>query len=287
MKICAYLAILLLTGFISCSENASQKTGGVQAPAEEVSAYRFTDLSAVTDIKKLLCQNWEHKEDAEDAAASGGGGSMEVPYRGMSFFADGSITENPRDNIRFGKWEYNDEKKLIDIVYDKGAKAHYKIGAIGPRQMILLNLADKSKTEYKSDAQAQMIPAEDPFYYTNNQWRIKPAHSETDSSIKLRVKQAVDFYAKFLNDNAGRGGNIISFVGLPTCFKWYSGGISITGQSKLEAKWINCFYNKDEAIKAQQMLEKIISKKYKWNKAETNWVKQSADVLWQMKDSLR
>ena len=287
MKILPVICFALTIFMSACNENALQKEDKVQAPEEDTSAPIFADLSKVTDIKKLLCQDWENKEDAEDAAASGGGGSMEMPYRGLSLFEDGSVTESPRDRMRFGKWKFDAEKKLVDVEFNDPTNKHFKIGAIGPKQLILLNLADKTKTEYKADGLSQLSSTNDPFHHTNNQWRIKPSHAESDSAIKFRVKQVLDFYAKFLKDNAARGGNIISFVGLPTCFKWYKGGISITNKNKLESSWINCFYNKEDAIKGQQMLEKIISKKYKWNKEEYNWVKQSADVLQQMKDTLR
>jgi hypothetical protein len=130
------------------------------------------------------------------------------------------------------------------------------------------------------------VPEQNPFHPENNLWRVKPARAEPDSALKLRTKRAVDFYAKFFADNAARNGNVISFVGLPSCFKWYRGGISVMGQEKLEEKWIGCFYNKQQAIEAQQLLEGIISKKYKWKKQEANWVKQSADVLRQMRDTL-
>ncbi len=282
-----FIIMLAITGACNSNNNASKNNGEVQAPAEDVVTTTLTDLSAATDIKKLLCQNWEHKEDAEDAAASGGGGSMEMPYRGISFFNDGTVTENPRDRIRVGKWTMNDETKIIRLEFNGGVTVQYKLGAIGPKQLVLLNMADKKKTEYRSDAWAQIAPADDPFYPDNNEWRKKPTRSETDSEIKSRVKQAVLFYAKFLKDNAGRGGNSISFVGLPTCFKWYRGGISVVGKDKLEDKWINCFYNKEQAIKGQQLIDEIITKKYKWNKEESNWVMQSADVLRQMYDTLR
>jgi len=50
---------------------------------------------------------------------------------------------------------------------------------------------------------------------------------------------------------------------------------------------MGCFYNKDQAIQGQQLLENSISKKYNWNRSETKWVRQSADVLRQMADSLK
>ena len=80
---------------------------------------------------------------------------------------------------------------------------------------------------------------------------------------------------------------IVSFWGLPSCFKWYGGAIYLKKEDELKENWINCFYNKEQALTAQAMLESIISKKYQWDKEETNWVKQSSGVVKQMYDTLR
>ncbi len=281
--------ILIVTFFTiivsACNDNA--KITEADAPKKDSIASTLTDLSAATDIKKLLCQNWENKEDAEDAASSGGGDGLEMPYRGFSFFEDASVVENPRDKIKFGKWTLDEVNKTINIEYNSGGKAQLKIVAIGAKQMILMKQGDTKKVEYKADAKMQPNPADDPFHASNNQWRIKPARSESDSAIKQRTEQCVLFYSKFLADNANRSGTIISFVGFPTCFKWYRGGVSIKSAATVEEKWINCYYNKAEAMKGYDLLDRIIGKKYKWNKEEANWVKQSADVVHQMYDTLR
>jgi hypothetical protein len=282
-----YLLIATLFTIIAAGCNNNAKNTDADSPKKDSIVSTLTDLSASTDIKKLLCQNWENKEDAEDAALSGGGDGLELIYRGFSFFEDGSVVENPRDNIKFGKWTLDEASKTINIEYNKGGKSQYKIVAIGAKQMILMKQGDEKKVEYKADAKMQQNPADDPFHASNNQWRIKPVKPESDSAIKQRTEQCVLFYSKFLADNANRGGNIISFVGFPTCFKWYRGGVSIKSAETLEEKWINCYYNKAQAMKAYAMLDEIIGKKYKWNKEEANWVKQSADVVRQMYDTLR
>jgi hypothetical protein len=281
---------LLFATFITiiaagCNNNATNAEA--DTAQKDTLVNTLTDLSASTDIKKLLCQNWENKEDAEDAALSGGGEGLELLYRGFSFFEDASVVENPRDKIKFGKWTLDEANKTINIEYNKGGKSQYKIVAIGAKQMILMNPKDQKKVEYKADAKVQQNPTDDPFHASNNQWRIKPTKEESDSAIKQRTEQCVLFYSKFLADNANRGSNIISFVGFPTCFKWYRGGVSIKSAEKLEAQWINCYYNKAQAMKAYAMIDEIIDKKYKWNKEEANWVKQSADVVHQMYDTLK
>ena len=282
--------LLFIVGFfalvlIGCNNNPGKAT--TTSLATDTAITTLTDLSASTDIKKLLCQNWENKEDAEDAALSGGGDELEMPYRGLSFFEDASAVENPRDKIRFGKWGLNETDKLIDIEFNKGAKTQYKIVAIGAKQMVLMNMGDKKKVEYRADGKVQQNLADNPFYAGNNQWRMKPGKPETDSAIRQRTEQSLLFYAKFLADNAGRKATVITFAGLPGCFKWYRGGVSVKGKDKLDEKWINCYYSKEQALKAHAMLETIISKKYKWNKEEKNWVMQSADVVHQMYDTLK
>lgn len=285
MKVILLVASFFAMALVGCDGN---KGNNKEAPSRgDSTVTTLTDLASSKDIKKLLCQDWENKEDAEEARLSGSGAGLEMPYRGFSFFADATVVENPRDKIRFGKWTMNDEKKLIDIESNNGERTHYKIIAIGPKQMVLMNTTDKKRIEYRADGKTQNNPTDDPFHKSNNQWRIRPVHPEGDSAIKLRTGQCLLFYAKYLEDNAGRGGGMISFVGLPGCFKWYHGGISVVNKDKLEANWLNCYYNKEQALKGHAMLERIISKKYKWDKGEKNWVKQSATVVKQMYDSLR
>lgn len=276
------LAVVLL--FIGCSNGDSKDKG--KAKPTITTASTIKDISGATDIRTVLCQDWENAEDAEQAAYSNGS-DFEMPYRGLSFFSDGSVVKDPRDAIGFGNWTLEAADKLINITYADGNKARFKIISMSTKKMILMNMEDKQQLQYRADGKTQQQVTDDPFYSSNNQWRKKPTHSESDSAIKLRVLQCVLFYSKFLDDNLARGGTVISFAGLPAIFKWYSGGIAVTRREKLGVKWIACFYNKDEAYKGQLLLEDIISKKYKWNKEETNWVKQDADVIKQIYDTLR
>lgn len=287
-RICFMLGLwtLITTG---CNNSTTTKNGKDKeaGETENTAAASLNDISGSRDVKTLLAQNWENKEDAQEAALSGGSGAFEMPYRGFSFFADGTVVQNPRDNIRLGRWEIdNSAKKVITITYTDGGKSQYILEGVGAKNMILSTAADKKKIEYKADGKVQKNMADDPFYITNNKWRIKPKKPETDEAIKQRLQDCITFYTKFLNDNIGRGGTVVSFVGFPTIFKWYNGGISVLPQNKVEQKWIVCFFNEAQAFKAQAMLEDIITKKYKWNKEETNWVKQDADVLKQIGDTL-
>ena len=74
----------------------------------------------------------------------------------------------------------------------------------------------------------------------------------------------------------------LSFWGLPSCLKWYSGGIYMEKKESLNPFWIGCFYTKEQAMKAYDIMERVVQLKYSWPKGETNWLKQNLSVLEQM-----
>ncbi len=281
LKTLSLSTLLIVTLLIGCN---NKKT--IEKDLEDAArSGSLVSLSSSNSMSQLLCQNWENKEDIDDKILAVGNSELQIPFRSYCFYGDGSLVINPRDNIKFAKWVLNEKTKQIHIVFEDGSKKDFHINAIGVKSLLLQT--DKNGIgKYVSDGRHHSNLSDDPFFAINNKWRIKPAFSEPDIDIKRRVTQAVIFYSKFLKDNADRGFKTISVYGLPTCFKWYSGGIGIVNKDKLSQGWINCFYNKNEAIKGQQILEKFISKKYKWDKSETQWIKQSADVLLQISDSL-
>ena len=278
------ISVLFMAG---CNNAGNVKESKANEKKSSEVAVSLTDISAATDVKILLAQNWENKDDAQEAELSGGSAAFEMPYRGFSFFSDGTVVQNPRDAVQFGKWSVDDAGKLVTITYSNGSREQYTVQSIDAKNMVMSNNAEKKKIEYKADGKVQKILADDPFYGSNNQWRIKPTKPETDEAIKKRLLECVSFYNKLLKDRVARvSTSPAAFTGLPPVFNWYNGSITVTGKEKLMDKWVNCFYNKEQAFKAQAMLENIIGKKYKWDKDEPNWLKKDGDVVQQIYDTL-
>ena len=270
--------------FFACNSNSKKES--VNAATKDTTANSIVTLSVSSSMTQLLCQNWEDKEDVDDGILNGSSSDLEIPFHGYSFFEDGLVVQNPRDNFKVGKWILDEKSKKISIVFNNGTKQALQLNAIGIKSLLLKEGKAKA-VKYIADGKRQTNLLDEPFYPANNRWRIKPVKTETDGAIKSRVIDCVNFYHTFFKNNADHEFASISFYGIPTCFKWYSGGISIINKEKVGQKWIDCFYNKDQALQAQQLLENIISKKYKWNRQEPRWVRQSADVLLQIADSLR
>jgi hypothetical protein len=244
------------------------------------------DILDIKDIKTLLCQQWEHQEDKAEAQTYGGSASFTMVYRGLAFFNDGTVVRNPRGYINFGTWKYNDADKIISISLNDGDAYRYKIKAVAADELQLIDLDEPTpKVEtYIAQAFCYRKNSDDPFYGANNQWRIKPRKPETPAQINKRVKDCVRFYSLFYNDNLLRDTSMISFVGLPSCFSWYNSGIGVQLPDKLSDEWIGCFYDKAQALKAQAILEDLITQKYDWTRGDFDWRIKTAKVLQQMNE---
>jgi hypothetical protein len=302
MKQSIIYSLLVLSLFSSCSDNGNSssdikevKSDTEAEPVEESpgtsgnnkktipASAKLVSLAGETDIEKLLCQGWVMDDDA-DVLASNNDPEGNYPYRCIYFFDDKTYTRNVRNAMEHGSWQYDAGKKMVTVKASNGSTDEYKIAAIGANDMIVLNNSSNSATKltYLADGVRYKDKNEDPFYIENNRWRIKPAKSETDEQVHQRLKAFVYFHILFYRDNLERKEKLISFYGFPSCVKWYGGGIGMINVGDLPGNWINCFYNKEQAIKAQKLMDGIISKKYKWSTGKVSWVKKNLEVLEQM-----
>ncbi len=293
MKGCFKYIIPAIVLLYSCGDSTTKTytekpiedtPAGGQAYVDSIKK-NIKDLKAVENIKEILCQQWEHQEDKADAAYAGGSeeGDLQLVYRGFAFFDDGTMLQNPHGELHTGTWNYDDALKIITIRQAQGATEKYTINAVAADELVLTKIGETNAKQQKYIGQAisHFQKTTDPFYPANNNWRIKPAKPETDAEIKQRAKDCLKFYLLYYNDNRVRDSAVISFVGFPTCFIWYGGGISISTAANLQPAWVNCFYNRQQALKAHAMMEDLVTKKYKWSKGQ-NWVVMNAKVLKQM-----
>ena len=236
-----------------------------------------------------LCQYWEVTDaegptyrDLYDEQQEG-----VKNYPGIIFMTDSTFLENPKAEMRYGKFVY--KGKEIDAQFDDGKKAVYTIQNIdGDTMQVKRVEKDHTSILYlKGDRVFWPDASLNPFNKINSQWRIKPSKSESPEQLTERLKGCVQFYEYLFIGNGDSDNNDINFIGLPTCFKWYQGGILVQSEKNLDKKWINCFYSQEEAMSARQMMEDALTtKKYDWDTTQTNWLKQTANVLKQIHDKM-
>jgi hypothetical protein len=208
----------------------------------------------------------------------------------IALFRDLAVTENARCGIQMGRWHLNKNTRELVLRFANGLSKTYIIRNITVKQMELVwkrGANDEADIILKAGAMAHKRPREDPFYPSNNQWRIKPRVTETHEQIRLRVKGFVHFFAQFYWDSYRRQEMDISYSGLPCCFEWYDGGIGMQSRSDLDKRWMDCFYSDDEAFKGYDMLADILQRhELKWPEHPSSWVQQTAQVLDQMEEKL-
>ncbi|MBK7306795.1 MAG: hypothetical protein IPI88_06950 [Chitinophagaceae bacterium] len=239
-------------------------------------------LDTAENIYNILCQDWVMEDDAGSLEGMTESSQMEIPYRSLCFSANGTFFKNPRNSFDYGTWQYDDATKTITInnSIEKG-KDVYKIAKIAYDEMTLVNTGIGSITNLKFIAPGKRYKNanDEPYSLQNNRWRIKPTSKESDSAIHQRLKENLYFFILFYKSALAKEDKAVSFWGLPSCFKWYGGAIFIKKKDELKDNWINCFYNKDQAMQAYALADKLLSQKYNWPKGEQNWLKLNLAVV--------
>jgi hypothetical protein len=287
-----FLAIALFLYSCSNSPKVEDKTFVEESVAVDSVVTKYSkgvvSLVNATEFKDILCQNWVQEDDAITLQDVDESTSLLLSIRSFDFFSDGSFVKNYRSAWYYGTWSINDDTKIITLKYENAADRHdkdlYKVTALATDELNIINKELNTSTILKFVSTESKLKnmADEPFHIANNQWRIKPTSIETDDEIKQRLKANLQFFALFYKWAIVKNDEHISFYGLPTCLQWYGGGIYMQKQEDLKDNWLNCFYNKQQALKAYALMEKVMGKKYSWPKENIGWVKKNLFVLEQM-----
>ena len=235
-----------------------------------------------------LCQYWEVTDadnptfrDLMDNQQDG-----VVNYPGLAFMTDSTFLENPRGKMRYGSFQFKGRE--IAGEFDDGTKVNYAIQLKGPGIMTMdRKEKDQSSVLYLEESNVFYPDDQNPYSKVNTHWMFKPSESETEQQLKERLKGCVTFFQYFINGHVKSNSAEIDFTGLPSCFRWYQGGIFVQSAKSLDKKWVNCFYSDDQALRARDIMQNVLQKKYEWDTTtQKNWLAQIVPVLEQIKKNL-
>lgn len=273
-----YVLILLAAVCVQCNMPS-------QSPDDKMPDKVTT---AKNDPSKMFFQYWR-LQDAEnptsrDVAFKGENGAQYVS--GILFMTDSTVLENPLGDMQYGT--FSRSGNTIQVKYDGGRDVKYTIGRMNENELLLRRFEAGKSSEliYKPSHTYWADATKNPFAKSNYQWAIKPKAPESADAIRQRAKQSVLFYTFYFNGVVDGGASAIDFEAIPCCFNWYTGGIGIQSEPKLDAKWRDCFYSEEQAFAARQLLQDAITQKYDWDTTQTNWVRQTALVLKQIHERL-
>ena len=241
------------------------------------------------DSFSILCQYWQLDEADNPMGVDI---SMKDPTTGIEyesgilFMPDSTVLENPKGRMTYGKFSLNNN--LIDVTYDDGRKASYEIVRLNKEELHLDRTEKKKESNLSYIASNTMWPdvATNPFSKQNYAWAKKPSKPAGEAEVREKAKECIRFYQYYFEGFVNGGAKSINFEALPNPFKWYAGGIFIQKEDQLDNKFMNAFYSTDDAYKARQMLQEMLQQKHDWDTTQTNWLKQTAMVLEQMRKKM-
>lgn len=259
-------------------------------PQQERNEKIVGDISkADRDSFSILCQYWQLDEADNPMGVDI---SMKDPATGIEyesgilFMADSTVLENPKGKMTYGKFSINNN--LIDVSYDGGRKASYEIVRLNKEELRLDRTEKKKESNLSYRASNTMWPdvAKNPFSKENYAWAKKPSKSGSEEDIREKAKDCIRFYQYYFEGFVNGGAKSINFEALPDPFKWYAGGIFIQKEDELNNKFIDVFYSPQDAYKARNILQSMLQQKVDWDTTQTNWLKQTAMVLEQIREKM-
>lgn len=227
----------------------------------------------------MLCQRWELDNNGYDYS--------DFNLHQLDIFKDSTVLRNGLGPVRIGRWKIKmiGQQRLLEVAYTNNTKEQFLIESVHAHELVVVykGLVDIITRKLSSDGLVHRNMYSDPFHSVNNRWRIRPLNTESDSAIKERVKQCIRFYALYYRDNIRRQKATIDFQGLPVIFEWYHRGIGLPDRKDVHKSWINCFYNREQALKGYEILRKLIVQyEFDWPENAPNWVYETHSVLEQM-----
>lgn len=290
-----FCILLLYASFLQSCYEADTKQ---KAKSKNSFAYRETIITGSdtgmtilgpfkrNNVADQLCQRWELQNGEDIAMGLATGFDLtQSTSPGMAFFKDSSVVLNPFGNLKVGKWQLNvdDKKQVLRITVEDSVRQYVLAELTSQSLMLGLPATRTFFLQFSTSGVLHQSMYSDPFHPKNNQWRIKPSKKEADSAIHRRLKNCLLFFALYYRDHIKRKSETISFEGLPVIFTWYNRGIGLPDKDELSESWIDCFYDKEQALKGYSVLRRlIVDYEYDWPKGAPSWIYATHAVLEQM-----
>jgi hypothetical protein len=120
---------------------------------------------------------------------------------------------------------------------------------------------------------------EDPYYPSNNLWRIKPEREEPEKELKTRLKNFIQHYCYILKAAQIRNNDIVSFENSMGIIQIYNGGIGIVPMQHVPQDWVENFYDDTQAYKAYNYFKEYIHKTEYHGAPSDSWVASDYNIL--------
>lgn len=263
------LVLLLLCG--SCGRLGKDKAA--VSDDSLLGSWRLSDIAGNDSIKKYsedrLLQAAQDKKQVGEGTV-------------LSFFGDGTFTEISGDGrYKWGEWRLSGNE-LAFRPSGGGAPENMPLTQEKLNGRPTLNLQDgaaKHELTFIQYGRPLKDYRADPFYYSNNTWRIRPAQPETREQLQERLANYFRHLAYILQSSKDREQDIVSFEFSPGLVKIYNGGIGINPLESVARPWIATFYNEADAAKAHHMFQRYLATSSYKGAGTGDWITDDYNIL--------
>lgn len=270
------LLISFLLGLASC-HNKKDKFEGVWL-AYKVENMRLDNLTG--SYNGMQIQDFRGKGHLLDSF-------LQVEeYRLLGFQNDGTLLDDSEImGQKKGSWKLSDNKKQLLLKSARGNET-FDILKLKKNAIVIKKRFEKSKDSilytlvpFQNDKTEDMKKC---FEYL----MTKPAQAETDEQIKMRLKNALEFYSLYfhiINTDVQVNSFKPARIYLP--ISYYSNGIGLKPFSP-DADWVYLFYNSQDAAKAYEHLNLALKKVGVFPSHGNRFALEYAEVFKEMADNL-
>ena len=103
----------------------------------------------------------------------------------------------------------------------------------------------------------------DPYSKTNNNWRIKPLHAETDAELMARVNNHLQFWKLLFTDAIDKDKAYIAYNWFASPLVVAANGVALRKYERVKDNWNSYFYDSIQAKQGYVLMQKSFSKEIK------------------------
>jgi hypothetical protein len=262
-----YLVLILLAGSCSFINNKSNES-------TLIGTWRLNDIEQIKNTT-------ESSESSFETMA----GLKKIVKEGdlLSLFEDGSYSEMSKEEYKTGNWKFSDKQKTLSFI-DTGLgirqfSVNIENNINGKQIVTLLNKQRNVAMKFIKESESLKDFKNDPFYASNNLWRLKPKHSESLSQLNMRLANYFKHLALILNAAKNRKQDVVSFEFSQGPVKIYNGGIGIYPYNIIPDYWKDSFFDEAEATSAYLNYEKYLKTNTYKGVGIGNWIEDDYNIL--------
>jgi len=226
------------------------------------------------------------RSDAKKSSFDAEAELMQVVSEGalFSFFNDGSYTYiSGKGNYVTGKWNVEKGENYLSLIAPGGSKEKLEFSVSSkpgqPVELVLKNGETGTQQKYTRDAEPVGQAFDDPYYPSNNTWRLKPAAPESKEQIKERLANYFKHFALILKAAKERKQDVVYFGLSKGPIHVYNGAIGILQLGEVPETWKKTYYNEADAETAYHLFEKALQQSSYQGGSVGDWVEDDYKIL--------